>query len=247
MTDDTEHEYDYPMGSGAGLGQCSPEQVRAATQVPSQVPSREQELEAQCAAMREALELDGQLEGFDCPHDAEHRCRCGEIEKDLWARYHAARDRALAIDAGKALLEWKESAMRALGEWHEARELIGGAQLGDGPVEWARRVKERLEDTERNLSSWQGIARENADLCRAAEARADKAERERDAYAARNIAWQTPPAMLRAQALEEAAKACDFNATFARQEPWVSRRVSPGVEAEACAAAIRALKDGGGT
>lgn len=105
MTDDTEHEYDYPMGSGAGLGQCTSEQVRAAMRGPSQVPSREQELEAQCAAMREALELDGQLEGFDCPHDAEHRCRCGEIEKDLWARYHAARDRALAIDAGKALLE----------------------------------------------------------------------------------------------------------------------------------------------
>jgi hypothetical protein len=46
------------------------------------------------------------------------------------------------------LEEWKESALRALSEWHEARELIGGAEIGDGPIRWAKRIRDRLEKAE---------------------------------------------------------------------------------------------------
>jgi hypothetical protein len=39
------------------------------------------------------------------------------------------------------LKEWKKSAVHALSEWHAAREIIGGAQIGDGPTQWARRIR----------------------------------------------------------------------------------------------------------
>lgn len=43
-----------------------------------------------------------------------------------------------------AMLAWRESALRADEEWHKARAMIGGAQLGDGPIEWAGRVLDWL-------------------------------------------------------------------------------------------------------
>jgi hypothetical protein len=99
-------------------------------------------VEAGAAAMREALESvllgsatllgDGQF----------------KVRQPSWSESKALCETALAPGAGKALLEWKQSAMTALGEWHQARELIGGAQLGDGPKEWAQRVLERLRKAE---------------------------------------------------------------------------------------------------
>jgi hypothetical protein len=97
-------------------------------------------LEAQAAAMREALEA-------AAPH---HQGRTSEPGRLIRV--------ALAPDAGKALLEWKQSAMTALGEWHQARELIGGAQLGDGPKEWAQRVLERLRKAEEHVALWKAAA-----------------------------------------------------------------------------------------
>lgn len=68
MTDETEYEYDYPTGSGAGLGQCTPEQIRAAMRVPTQVPSREQELQAQLTEARAVLKL---VEWFTDPENTD--------------------------------------------------------------------------------------------------------------------------------------------------------------------------------
>jgi hypothetical protein len=41
--------------------------------------------------------------------------------------------------------EWAESARVALGLWHQAREQIGGAEIGDGPLQWAGRVRAIIE------------------------------------------------------------------------------------------------------
>lgn len=102
-----------------------------------------------------------------------------------------------------AQLEWKESAMRALAEWHEARELIGRAQIGDGPIGWAKRVLERLVKADTNV----GLAQDAANF---ATLRAEQAERQVDAL---REELNFPNKLVlslrkegRAQAFEEAAK-----------------------------------------
>lgn len=93
---------------------------------------RVNELEAEATAMRKALE-----------------CIRNHHTYEDWRVAQEMADAALASDAGKAVLDWKESALRVMAEWHDARGVIGGAQLGDGPMEWAHRVKERLEKAEK--------------------------------------------------------------------------------------------------
>lgn len=53
-------------------------------------------------ALARALEHDQKLEKFDCPHDSEHRCNCGDVERDLFERGRRLRDEA--VSAYRALV-----------------------------------------------------------------------------------------------------------------------------------------------
>lgn len=46
--------------------------------------------------LREALQAEEDLESFDCPHDAEHRCQCGTVELKLIAAARALRKAAIS-------------------------------------------------------------------------------------------------------------------------------------------------------
>jgi hypothetical protein len=60
-------------------------------------------------------------------------------------------------------LDWKKSAITALGLWLQAREQIGGAEIGDGPLQWAGRVRAIIERYRRqsneNWDSLQSVER----------------------------------------------------------------------------------------
>ena len=53
------------------------------------------------ADMLRALRLEQKLEEFDCPHDAEHRCRCARREEILMMAARQARVAAIAKAEGR--------------------------------------------------------------------------------------------------------------------------------------------------
>ncbi len=181
------------------------------------------ELEAQCGALREALEEWLKLTGADRLWSAEEIAAKSEEDpiKKYWCAVQNAKQLLASTDAGKALLEWKESASNALGLWYEARELIGGALVGDGPMEWAQRVKARVEKAEEMLhgfikqsSQTVTMTAEYLELA-AMKERAEKAERaldevrsSRDALTANETKYWEPRVAGLKKAVEEMREQC---------------------------------------
>lgn len=49
-------------------------------------------LQAELDKARGALELGDEIDAFDCPHDAEQWCKCGDVQREMLARYRQLRD-----------------------------------------------------------------------------------------------------------------------------------------------------------
>lgn len=91
------------------------------------------------AAVRDSEEMEAALRRD--LETAEGACESVSAELDDAAK------RLTELEAQlKAALDWKESAMNVLAEWHAARELIGEDRIGWGPKQWASNVKAQLAE-----------------------------------------------------------------------------------------------------
>lgn len=91
---------------------------------------------SQVAALRLALEFDLEVERFDCPHDAEARCACGERE--------GARRLLASPDVGRAYRERMERLKALLIEAHDVLREDGVCQclnLGNDHCDYAKALK----------------------------------------------------------------------------------------------------------